>query len=494
MHASAMISRCQRLLGDPHGDFHLADAMLEYLNMALSEIADRARYLHVPAYLPLREGQAWYTLPSQFLSTDLVVMRGVPYPLAHTPFAQILPWLYADAAKGTPQCYDIFGNGVDERFTARIETADTAYVSFMEEPRLRGAEWRRGDLIINIDNDNLVSELTTGLETVSGGFSVDGGANYGHWDGGIPGREPFVAGDVVRVVSPNASLKSIVLSPTPDTTDIDGRESLFLFAAMRPQEITEDDIEKSTDVMELDVELETPLQHLIMFYARVAQHGEESPSALTSQANFETSLFRVLPRIRRRVREWKSGYRDRFAKGWFQDRTIVDNTAGAGQAYFLSRQDVPGPVPPTSEPTVPTTPTEPVGPVSPVSPPAPSGTTPPDLQELPADARALAQRVFNAHSAFFLRPEVVPWISLLLRSVQLPDVRNFWGSEAFAELRANPQDLPEIVAQFEGVDPGLAGIIQEALPLWDESDVRAVLQNPEAAEALLGYLDDRRRA
>ena len=121
MQAEAMIRRCQTLLGDPHGDYHDMPKMLSHLNTSMFEIADRARYLHVPAYHPVRAGQAWYTLPANFLSVDLVFFRGQPYPLGRARFAEILPWAFDDGiAQGTPQCFDVFGNGVDERFIAQV--------------------------------------------------------------------------------------------------------------------------------------------------------------------------------------------------------------------------------------------------------------------------------------------------------------------------------------------------------------------------------------
>ena len=340
MRANAMIQRCQRLLGDPFGDFHKTETLLEHLNTSLAELADRARYLHMPAYLHLVEGQAWYTLPENFLSTDLVVMRGVPDPLSHTPFAQVLPWTFADTYKGTPQCFDIFGNGADERFTATVDSRqdplDTIYVSFEDSTP---GTFRRGDLIINTTNANAVAELVDGQHLSDTEYESSGGAQYQNFTGGIPGRHYFIAGDVVRVVTPNSSLKSIILSPTPDTTDVAGIESLFLFAAMRPREITALDMHNANDEMELDLELETPLQHLIMFYARLSESSADDPKVIAQQSLFETALFQRLPKIRRRVREWKSGYRQRFRQGWFRDQTIVDHTYGAGQPFLLSRAD-----------------------------------------------------------------------------------------------------------------------------------------------------------
>ena len=333
MQAREMIHRCQRLLGDPHGDAFTEAILLEHLNASLGEIADRARYLHVPAYLPLVEGQAWYTLPPNFLSTDLVVVRGVPDPLAHTSFAQVLPWLFAGTYSGTPQCYDIFGNGADERFVAEVaHRQDPLDTRTVEIDNLRGGGgFKFGDLLINVTNANAVAEVVDGQVP----FQLD----YVKYTGGVPGRSNFEPGDIVRVVSPNASLKSIVLSPTPDTTDDTGVESLFLFAAMRPREITQHNLDASNDDMELDVELEVCLQHLIMFYARLSESSADDPKVLAQQSLFETALFQRLPKIRRRVREWKAGYRHQFRGGWWKEQTIVDYTYGAGQPFLLSRAD-----------------------------------------------------------------------------------------------------------------------------------------------------------
>lgn len=337
MQATAMIQRCQHLLQDPDGQFHSDDRMLEHLNASMEEISDRTRYLHVASYLALEEGRAWYSLPPNFLSTDLVVMRGMSYPLSHTPFAQVLPWLFAGSSKGIPQCYDIFGNGADERFWATIANADGQVMSFADV--YQGQTFRAGDIIVNIDNANAVAELYDGLRLPNGDITAEE-ADYRNVVGGIPGRNAFVSGDTVRVLSPNSSLKTIVLSPTPDTTDSDGEESLFVFAAMRPRTITKTDIELGNAELELDVELETPLRHLIMFYARMSELGEEAPATQMSKNYFETSLFKVAGKIKRRVRDWKSGYLNRFSQGWFRDRRIVDNTIGAGQDYALSRIDV----------------------------------------------------------------------------------------------------------------------------------------------------------
>ena len=343
MQADEMIRRCQRLLGDPHGDFHSSEVLLEHLNTSMLEIADRTRYLHVPAYLSVQEGQAWYTLPANFLSTDLVVYRGVRDPLSHTPFSQTLPWLYADTFSGTPQCFDIFGNGADERFVAQVydyhNPLNTRNVLFNDWASIKST-YRKGDLIINIDNANAVAELINGDQSPDGVDFLPIDADFRNYTGGIPGRPYFLPKDTVRVISPNASLKSIILSPTPDTTDVQGQESLFLFMAARPRTITQEDIEFTNAELELDLELETVLQHLIMFYARLSEKSPEDPAVVAQQQLYETALFRVLPKIRRRIREWKSGYRQRFQRGWFRSQTIVDNTYGAGQDFVLSRIDI----------------------------------------------------------------------------------------------------------------------------------------------------------
>ena len=118
MRAELFIKQCQRLLGDPAGDFHDMEKTLEHLNTALDDISTRSRTLCTWNYQPVINGQGMYGLPEEHLEFKYVgfYYQGELCELVPGSVADAAPAIFSDSqhANNVPYLYAHAGN-------ARIE-------------------------------------------------------------------------------------------------------------------------------------------------------------------------------------------------------------------------------------------------------------------------------------------------------------------------------------------------------------------------------------
>lgn len=304
INAGEFINEVATLLGDANKSYHTQANMLTYLNLALKDTANRARCIQRERYYASVSGKYQYALPEDFIRAEVVAYSdGQFYPLDDAKLEGIIGSRYWIQSGSSPEAYDVWGNSHIQRATGTATGGSTT--SLIDTAKTFNSGDNRvyvGDLVFNLTDD---SEATvTGLT----------GANQVDFSGNLAGGSDntFAAGDTYEIVSPNAPRKTLVIHPAPGTTATTGTENIAIFYSAKHRVMTQAQIDAGNDGMEIDEELELPLRHRLMYYARVEEFGEESPQAKTQQTDYLTEYYRALPAVRRRIRKYRTTWMKRL--------------------------------------------------------------------------------------------------------------------------------------------------------------------------------------
>ena len=332
--ARDVIRRVRRNLSDEHSDYHDAVDVLDDLNQALDDLSIRSQSIVTGIYHPAIEGQGKYGLPDSFLHAHFVGFRnqsGHWYPLTETSIKTNTYFIenVVDSRNGAgtagqsydPYYYDISGRSAIEKVVAPISEVHTQ-LSF-EIANLPDTV-KIGDIVINVTNANATGTIT---------FLDDSIIFINEWVGNAaPG---IALENQIRIVSAEIPNQTLVISPVPTFTDATGDESIYVYAAQKHRPITQALIDAENDVLEIDPELESALIDLTTHYASIAEHGVESPTTLMFERRYETKYHRAMPKIRRRIREFRSLW---FTTGFnpYRRENLIDYPA----VYGHSRNNV----------------------------------------------------------------------------------------------------------------------------------------------------------
>ena len=308
MQASRVISYMQTLLGDPSGDYHTNAKMLLHLNAALEDICDRSRSLKVSSYHQVEEEQAFYGLPPTFLEVDIVgiLWQGKFYELQYADLGVHLPSTFTAGPQPNqpPWRYTIWGQGAREKYIGNVIAsptpgADTSgEVFFFSDIPMPDA--RPGDRLVNVtdDSEGQITHLDEGFSEVTFADLVGGDNNR------------MQIGDIFRVISPEESVKNIIISPPPQFTDPVGTESLFIYYTRSHAEMTQYLIDNDNDTLEIDPEFASALRNRIGYYASLDEHGADHPTTEAFDIRYQTDYARATVPVNRRIREFITSWRD----------------------------------------------------------------------------------------------------------------------------------------------------------------------------------------
>ena len=293
MNASTILTRARRRVGDSDGRQIDAPLALDLLNESLEELSIRSECIVYGHYHSCIEAQGKYGLPNNFLSVKFCEFnnRGDRYFLLPDTIKKNT-YLINNEIGSQPLYYTVSGQSVIERVVAPV-TAVHTLVSF--EIANRPDSVKIGDRIINVTNANAITNIT---------FLDDDIIFVDEWQGNA---DPGIALDnQIRIVSPHASNKTLVISPPPTFTDSAGDESIFIFGACQHRQITQTDIDANNDRLEIDHELISALTNLVcMKFSEVINSIEDGMTARYEVA-FETEYHRVIGGITRKIREYQS--------------------------------------------------------------------------------------------------------------------------------------------------------------------------------------------
>ena len=220
-----------------------------------------------------------------------------------------------------PHYYDISGRSAIEKVVALVSTVHTP-TSF--EIENLPTNIKVGDIVINTSNADARATITYIDDTI---IFID------QWTGNAaPGITP---GNQIRIISAEVPNQTLVISPVPAFTDSAGDESIYVYAAQKHRAITQLMIDIENDTLEIDPELESALIDLTTHYASIAEHGVTHPTTLMFERRYETKYHRAMPKIRRRVREFRSLW---FSTGFNAHRR--ENLIDYPPVYGHSRNNV----------------------------------------------------------------------------------------------------------------------------------------------------------
>ena len=297
-----LIAQVQVLLGDPHGDYHTQAGLLIQVNQALRDISSRSRSVQVKQFHRAIAGQYEYGLPSGFLEMHIVAFYHVDWyqltPATIASIESISSWV----SSNIPWNYDVWGNAAREKVVANVAsntgntlTLKAAYPNVLE-----------GDRIINLsDKQSEGFVRSVQYDTTEDETRI----TYSNLQGGT--RTTFETDEDVRIVSPEESMKSLVIAPPPDFSDAAGAESIWIYLSRMHRQFQQADLDRGNDQLELDIELERALLHHTLFYARGGELGFKDSETQSQAVLYESAYQMAMPHVRRRMKEsismWRRG-------------------------------------------------------------------------------------------------------------------------------------------------------------------------------------------
>lgn len=305
MRAGLLLKQMQTLLGDPNGDYHNDAKMLLHINTALTDICTRARTLCTWHYEAGIEGQGMYGLPEAYLETKYAGYydNGEMYELRPGGVPDVAPAIFREPrSKQIPHTYAHAGNAYIEKVLAVVIEHplggdNTGETSFFSDVPAFGV--KIGDRIINM-TDNSEGEV---LE-LSQGFSEITFKNLINGD-----RNTMAVGDVFRILSTSEHRHAIAISPPPPRTDPFGAESIYLYIARDHKPITEEDLERENDEIELGTEWDSAIRHRVGYYASLEENGIDHQKTIAFSVQYETDYRKTFPSANRRIRQYLTSWR-----------------------------------------------------------------------------------------------------------------------------------------------------------------------------------------
>ena len=312
MLASEIINHTQTLAGDPDGDYHDDDKMLLHLNTSLHDLATRSRSFCEWLYIAMIDGQGIYGLPNEFLDFRYVGFkyRGRLLDLSPGHIRDAAPFIFDDREQGyqLPHTYTLGGNAPIEHVVTTVESSEISddgelngYGEFVSTDPAPGA--LAGDRIINVTDG---SEGRLGIPMLR---ESDDKVSF-EYNSLVNGEDnKMEEDDVFRITSRSSHLHTIALAPPPRETDEIGFESLFAYISRTHRIIQPVHIQDNNETLEVDSEFQPALRHRILFYMRMDENGIDHNTTRAHNVDFETEYFRAYPKVRRRINEYLTAWR-----------------------------------------------------------------------------------------------------------------------------------------------------------------------------------------
>lgn len=295
--ASSLIDDAAVLLGDAGKTYHTQEKLLRYLNRSLRDICNRTQCVTTDDTIAKIAGVYQYPLFTGFLLAHAVLVNeGRFYPLRRSTISRILLGRWV-AEQGRPESFDIWGKGRIER-TSGLATGGS---STSLEATDQFTSVLRGDLVTNV-TDNSEATVTAVAPLVLAHTALQGGAN-----------NVFGAGDSYLVESAHRPNHILAIHPAPSDSDTGAARSIAVFYSKEHRKITQADIDETNDGLDIDVELETPLLHRVMYWARGEEMGESSNEATAQLTLYLGEMRRATPLVRNRIRQAMSSWKSRSA-------------------------------------------------------------------------------------------------------------------------------------------------------------------------------------
>ena len=334
--ATEVISRVQRLLGDPHGDYHEDDGMLEFLNLALHDISSRSLSVDGWAFLPVTKDIFRYALPEGFLQARIVGFYSDANRLTVQTTGIVQDWyplkkrsirlvdVVAQRYHGgtLPVFFAIGGRSVLDKLTGTVVSHDDTDLLFESSHSVFAV--KPGDRLLN---------MTDGSETyVQSVTTEDNSIGYQALGGGVDNI--MAVDDEFRVVSPQASRFTLSIAPAPSYDDDMGYESLSVYFSRLHREVTQFDIDSENDELELDPELDLALIHHTCYYASMSRNGIMDKTTLFHSAQYENKYLDNIPQVRRRIRESSNAWPEMI--GLLARRSEISGAPQVGHNPFTN--------------------------------------------------------------------------------------------------------------------------------------------------------------
>ena len=315
--ATEVIENCLLWLRDPHQDWHKTDMMLRYLNRALRHIARKSQSITSHAFLPVLKDIFRYPLPDDFLHALIVGFDPSPngewYELEFRMDKTVDRVARSRYRVGEyPTIYSVAGRSVIDRYHGYVHsTTDTdngfTLRSGSDEDSARAPQilfhsiFKPDDRLLNVTDGSEAAITTVDLEHETLYYQIlSGGAD-----------NELVVDDEVRIVSPQESRHTLNIAPKPRKDSAIGKEQLSLFYAREHPVIIAQNLTNENDTLELDLEFETALEHLVCYYGSIAQHGRNDRGTEIFKADYESEYDDAFPAVNKRVREaaslWEHG-------------------------------------------------------------------------------------------------------------------------------------------------------------------------------------------
>ena len=329
MTAREAIATMRDMISDRHGDFHDDADCLRYLNRAARYISAESESVRSGSYIAVEEGQSSYGLRTDVLQIDFVGFKGhgdnryTPLsPLRQASSVAIIE----NSGNGRPIYYSLWGRAAQERLID-VVTEGTATTFKISAPL--PSALKVNDQVINISDNGSEAKVTKVERTSPEHVECEPLA------GGK--RNSFEVGDVVRILSPDHAGQTLNISPPPDFTSDPGEENLFVYHARKHRVITQVDIDSQNDVLEIDPNLEEAFLHRICYHASVADKNVADSTAEMYEGKYNYYYKRAMPRVRQKIRLFRSTWFERQALGPERDVNLVGYTDVIGHTGNLHK-------------------------------------------------------------------------------------------------------------------------------------------------------------
>ena len=298
MTAREAIVEMRDMISDRHGDYHQDDDALRYLNRAAQYISAESESVRSGLYRAVEEGRNSYGLPTDLLQIDFVGFRGLResrYAPLHPLRQSTSQAINQNFENGRPIYYSLWGRAALEKFVGVVtEGAPTTFKIAGSLPS--GVEVN--DAVLNLTDRGAEARVVKVVRTPTEYVECT------RLTGGE--RNTFEAGDTVRILSPDRASQTLHISPPPDFTSSPGEENLFVYHAHKHRVITQVDMDNENDVLEIDPNLEEAFLHRMCYHAGVADKNVSDASAGYFDAKYNFHYKRAMPRVRQKIRQFKS--------------------------------------------------------------------------------------------------------------------------------------------------------------------------------------------
>ena len=286
--------------------------MLLHLNTSLHDLATRSRSFCEWLYIAMIDGQGMYGLPDEFLDFRYVGFknRGRLLDLNPGHIREAAPFIFDNREKGfqIPYTYTLGGNAAIEHIATTVESS-----AISAEGALSGyGDFVSADPILGALASDRIINVTDGSEGVLGipmQRDIDDKTSFEYHSlrNGLDNR--MDAGDVFRILSRSSHLHTIAIAPSPSETDEIGSESLFAYISKTHRIIQPVHIQDNNETLEIDSEFQPALRHRILYYMRMDENGIDHNTTRAHNVDFETEYFRAFPKVRRRINEYLTAWR-----------------------------------------------------------------------------------------------------------------------------------------------------------------------------------------